>query len=322
MSKRKGFTLVELLVVIAIIGILIGLLLPAVQAAREAARRMTCSNNMRQIGLALHNFESARQELPPGVTNPTGPGSHWGPTVWLLPMMEQAATFEALRPSETGNIVGNGNLLQTGHPFALCPSDDQGTEINCGRQGLGSGGTTAATNYVYSNNSLAEPFNVNVDNSDIIGSGCDESVQVATGIFCDRATSLPKLPDGTSNLIMVSERSATLVDSTDTFFGLHFADRALIYGSRPTARRVLPGEDDAPGISDIGFSTANGISNGQQDENGVNGDQGAGSRHGGGANVCLADASCHFLPSGIDAVVYNQLVHIRDGVVFAESPFN
>ena len=321
MSKRKGFTLVELLVVIAIIGILIGLLLPAVQAAREAARRMTCSNNMRQIGLALHNFESSRQELPPGVTNPTEAGDHWGPTVWLLPMMEQAATFEALRPSETGNIVGNGNLLETGHPFALCPSDSEGAELNCGRRGLGTvnGAQTAATNYVYSNNSLEDPFSVN---NFIIGSPCDESVQVATGIFCDRATSLPKLPDGTSNLIMVSERSATLVDSTDTFFGLHFSDRALIYGSRPIATRSTVGESNAPGISDIGFSTANGISNGRQDTNGVNGDQGAGSRHGGGANVCLADASCHFLPSGIDAVVYNQLVHIRDGVVFAESPFN
>jgi prepilin-type N-terminal cleavage/methylation domain-containing protein len=75
LSGRAGFTLVELLVVIAIIGVLVGLLLPAVQAAREAARRMSCSNNMRQIGMAIHNFESARKKLPPSSINLSGTGA-------------------------------------------------------------------------------------------------------------------------------------------------------------------------------------------------------------------------------------------------------
>ncbi|MEM9824972.1 MAG: DUF1559 domain-containing protein [Planctomycetota bacterium] len=94
-SRPDGFTLVELLVVIAIIGVLVGLLLPAVQAAREAARRMSCSNNMMQLGVGMHNYEFGFEHLPPGVTNPTGPivneakGKHVSWTVRILDFIEQ-----------------------------------------------------------------------------------------------------------------------------------------------------------------------------------------------------------------------------------------
>lgn len=97
----KGFTLVELLVVIAIIGILVGLLLPAVQAAREAARRMQCSNNMKQLGLAVHNFESATKKIPPSMISPTYNSTYnddkycyIGHLVYLLPYLEQTAVYQ------------------------------------------------------------------------------------------------------------------------------------------------------------------------------------------------------------------------------------
>jgi prepilin-type N-terminal cleavage/methylation domain-containing protein len=100
-SFNKGFTLVELLVVIAIIGILVGLLLPAVQAAREAARRMQCSNNLKQLGLAVHNFESATKKLPASILAPTvypnyndGKYGYVGHLVMLLPYLEQNAVYQ------------------------------------------------------------------------------------------------------------------------------------------------------------------------------------------------------------------------------------
>ena len=95
---RSAFTLVELLVVIAIIGILVGLLLPAVQAAREAARRMQCSNNLKQLGLAVHNFESARRALPTSLRPPSnisgsGEQSRVSVLTDLLPYIEQSTIF-------------------------------------------------------------------------------------------------------------------------------------------------------------------------------------------------------------------------------------
>src|SRR5687767_3451124 len=95
--QRRGFTLVELLVVIAIIGILIALLLPAVQAARESARRAQCTNNLKQIGLGVHNHEDAKGKLPAAFSAATGLSWH----VNILPYIEQGARFEMFDTTET-----------------------------------------------------------------------------------------------------------------------------------------------------------------------------------------------------------------------------
>lgn len=125
---RRGFTLVELLVVIAIIGILVGLLLPAVQAAREAARRLQCSNNLVQLGVALHNYEMAHRTLPPGTVDAKGPivhlpvGYHHSWLVQILPMMDQRVAYEKLDHSQS--IYSKANFPVRAHAITSlqCPS--------------------------------------------------------------------------------------------------------------------------------------------------------------------------------------------------------
>src|SRR6056297_1989157 len=98
-NGRHAFTLVELLVVIAIIGVLVGLLLPAVQAAREAARRMSCSNNLKQVGLAIHNYESTYKILPPAWSD-TPDGNGWSMQARILPFIEQGGIADGVNFSE------------------------------------------------------------------------------------------------------------------------------------------------------------------------------------------------------------------------------
>jgi prepilin-type N-terminal cleavage/methylation domain-containing protein len=131
-NPKTAFTLVELLVVIAIIGVLVGLLLPAVQAAREAARRMQCSNNMKQLGLALHNYHSAYNQFPAGAVS--FEGYSWGGTrhvsaaIFLMPFIEMSNLYDGIaqdaKIAAPGSAIWNSPALQNAGPQSafICPS--------------------------------------------------------------------------------------------------------------------------------------------------------------------------------------------------------
>jgi prepilin-type N-terminal cleavage/methylation domain-containing protein/prepilin-type processing-associated H-X9-DG protein len=131
-SPRPGFTLIELLVVIAIIAVLIGLLLPAVQKVREAANRMKCANNMKQMGIALHNYHDTNLTFPPGHTHTHATNGEPGKTTWglcLLPYIEQdnlykLYDFNVLQTNKLAQAAPNNvKVIQTSVPTYLCPSD-------------------------------------------------------------------------------------------------------------------------------------------------------------------------------------------------------
>lgn len=270
---RRGFTLVELLVVIAIIGILIALLLPAVQAAREAARRAQCTNNLKQLGVSLHNYHDTYRGFPCGfmITNmaaPVTPEFGWGSLV--LPFMEQAPLADQMRVTNgnlnnTINVMGRLDLAQTVLNAYRCPSDT--AEDTNDRNGdfpapLGT------SNYVGSGG-----WGVNLSASNPLASD-------AHGIYgANRSYRMRDVRDGTSNTLAIGER-----EGRNCYAG------------------VWPGVNDPTSITAMDGPTAVVffVTTRINNENANECDRGASSEHPGGANFLFCDGSVHFLSETID----------------------
>ena len=194
--SRRGFTLIELLVVIAIIAVLIALLLPAVQQAREAARRTQCKNNLKQLGLALHNYHDTFLVFPPGQFQPLGTNvnSSTNRSCWMqriLPYIDQATLFNTFATNMSGpaGFASNWPGANTILPALMCPSDPSSPK-NATASGLANQGFSGN----YSVCAGSTTFGVDGGGDKLNGM-----------FFCYSRTSIRDTTDGTSNTLLAGE---------------------------------------------------------------------------------------------------------------------
>ncbi len=326
---RRGFTLIELLVVIAIIAVLIALLLPAVQAAREAARRAQCVNNLKQIGLGIHNYHQALNTIPPA--DLTNVWADFSSNVFLLPYMEQQPLYNAINfawqlfpasPSNAWNVtVQNANVS-----FMNCPSDID--RVSSAPAHSNYGPNFGSDPLIYSPNQSAwsGPF---VMASYEAGGG------TAPGGPFKRATSIASIIDGTSNTAGYSERvkgigayfqspqpidglrpSSTLYQgnaawgpSPQTYYqncnalSVNTASPAAMGQFMPAGSAWYSGHPSCTGYTHV--MPPNTLSC-EYDTQGFqpNGALTASSRHSGGANVMMMDGSVRFVKSSVSPVTW------------------
>ncbi|RMF40892.1 MAG: DUF1559 domain-containing protein [Planctomycetota bacterium] len=310
-SRPAGFTLVELLVVIAIIGILVGLLLPAVQAAREAARRIQCANNLKQLGLALHNYHSAHRMFPAGhmETGWDGPSyrHQFSWLTYLLPYLEQSNVYNLiefskidLRRSANENpafmVAGSVDI-----PVFICPSDPTGRVDP----------DWAPTNYLGNQ-----------------GITCSSRGPRSNGVFGhDSWTKIRDIIDGTSNTIASAEVLKGDFDVNTIRDNYIFIRRAANADDIATCQVFPPNRSDLAGVWLGGppqynmFSTNRAPNDRRFDcvspHHGCT-NFAARSQHTGGIQSILADGSVHFISENINLQVYHALGTRNGGEVVGE----
>ena len=338
MSSRKirtrfGFTLIELLVVIAIIAILVALLLPAVQQAREAARRLQCSNNLKQLALALHNYHDLHNAMPPGwVLRPPGNDengdlvdSSWSWAVFTLPGMEQSNLYgrvdpdrqflsDIMTPGSTVNSGGRAILDDLLNPLSTfrCPSDT-GPALNTfgWKILLRNDGTDAEpvpmNNYVVNNGSgVGTAANMNADG--FAFNGIFTSTKQPVVRFAD-------VTDGLSNTVLAGERSTFQPNPGGGAPLLCGASNYLGYRTGINPGETRPGTLSANGRWGINPTTEEACL------------RGFSSRHPGGAIFALCDGSVRFISELIEVntvdwrhndTVFENLLNRHDGNVIGE----
>jgi len=296
----RGFTLIELLVVIAIIAVLIALLLPAVQQAREAARRTQCKNNLKQIGLALHNYHDVHRLFPPGwiaVDDAGFPSAHEGTSgvAWgtmILPFIEQKNVYELFNPSLPLTHPANAAFLRSQIPGYKCPSDPQPDYFVLVEEGDGPIlAVLPIANYIgcFGPESL-DDCELSPGNLPVMSDGTCKG----SGVFYHNSNvRIAAITDGTTNTLMIGERR------TRKELEWYTSWPGMIAEGEEAFQRVCGSADHPPNAPEAHFDDFS-------------------SPHTGGAQFCLGDGSVRFISENIDNGVYQALATIQGGEVTGE----